>query len=509
MSDVKKIFKEKSFPSFITSHNIFKSVKEINKVFPEIGLPNIESDIEIDNNDEVKTAALTLLNEVNQTIDIRLNGLKKFVAKKPDIGNKRKNKLQNISKLLSTVKENIAKSKNEFLVSNNGKITINLPTDIADETNKVKFKTGEGLFRVYNKLNDTLRDGHFLAMEKLENLCSFKNFSAKNVPASKYKIRFSSDGTEGAWDIVTMSMRGISSCQSWEKNTNYGNALHVVGSLIDPFTGIIYLTSGYKYNEYGSKMIRRCVVRFIVDEKTKKPLIALERMYPAHDKASLVAFISFIQNKTDNKFKVIYLQDHSHYNKYVPMSKAVSKLGEEYKPYRDSQMQYKADVNCGTITSQFSNKAEVIYDAFADKIITAVKSLKIKSLPEGSKSAYKILSGRDYYTDKSEILRQKLRKNISDFFQIFSTKKKHTNSNLLLKEAIESFATSSLEETIFTVIKKTAKSFVMTDKIDDSIIKEIAKIGSIKAINYMNSSLKKIDITTQKSMVPIYAKLLE
>ncbi len=308
MTATKTIFSEKKFPSFITGHAIFKSFKEVRKVFPEIGLPNTEKEIEVDNKKEAKDAATYLLNEIKDRIDRRLLSINKYAVKKDSMGKKRKKKLNNAQHLLTSVKTNITKAKNGFLTENNGRITLNLPTDIADAEDKMAFKGGEGLFRVYNKLNETLRAGHFLAMPKLEDLNTFKEFSAKNVPALKYKVRFASDGSEGAWDIATMSMRGINSCQTW----GGGNSTHIVGSIVDPFTGIIYLTNGGKFNEHGSKMIRRCVVRFVVDEKKKVPYLALERMYPAMEKGCLDAFIAFLKERTDNKFDVIYLDSHNY-----------------------------------------------------------------------------------------------------------------------------------------------------------------------------------------------------
>jgi hypothetical protein len=131
---------------------------------------------------------------------------------------------------------------------------------------------------------------------------------------------FSSDGKEGAWDIGTMSMRGIRSCQSW----NDGEYSHcTIGSVIDPFVGIIYLTSGAKYNEYGSKMIRRCIVRFVINSKTNSPYLLLDNMYPNLDDDVLRQFKKFLKDKTDGKFEVHYANNMSSdlvQHTYIPLT---------------------------------------------------------------------------------------------------------------------------------------------------------------------------------------------
>jgi hypothetical protein len=91
------------------------------------------------------------------------------------------------------------------------------------------------------------------------------------------KICFSSDKNSGAWDIATMSMRGIHSCMKWSSS----QSKHLIGSIIDPFTAVIYITDGKKL-KYGSKFLRRSVVRYMIYEKNGgfcKPFIYIERVY--------------------------------------------------------------------------------------------------------------------------------------------------------------------------------------------------------------------------------------
>jgi len=516
MSDVKEIFSGNKFPSFITSHNVFRTNKEVKKVFPEIGLPNTEKEIEVDNKEEARASAEALLNMIRHTLDERLRTINKYATKKEDMGKRRKKKLENVTKLLTDVKTEINKSgKNKFLIENNGRITINLPIDVADLEEKVAFKTGEGLFRVYNKLNDVLREGHFLAMTKLEDIQQFKDFSSKNVPALKYKVRFASDGSEGAWDIATMSMRGVSSCQSWGTS----NSTHIVGSIVDPFTGIIYLTSGAKFNEHGTKMIRRCVVRFMVDEKNKTPFIALEHMYPSVERGALNAFLAFLKERTGNKFEVVYLPESRRITgSYVPMSKVVSSLNVNDQPYRDSGVQYKTDINTSArIKEEIGGKLAAICAQFAAKTVAGARAMKLSSVPEESKPAFKALRGNDYMWDSSYHLYEDLETFAKKAFGK-TDQKKYTSNDAFMKDAIESFLGDSLEDSIFNVVKASAKKRIPKDlgKLHDDVAKDIAKISFAKITTYLNGELKKIKIVETRvkakdpaeDMIPIYTKLL-
>jgi hypothetical protein len=515
MSDVKKIFAEKKFPSFITGHNLFKNFKEVKKVFPEIGLPNSEKEIEVDNTKEAQDAAKALLAGIQNALNERLRTINKYADKKSDMGAKRKVKLENSKELLTEVKNQLSKSAKNFVISNNGRITLNLPNDIISKDKKVVFKSGEGLFRVYNKLNETLREGHFLAMDKLENFHEFKEFSTKNVPSLKYKIRFSSDGAEGLWDIATMSMRGISSCQTW----GTGNSSHIVGSMVDPFTAIIYLTSGGKFNEHGSKMIRRCIVRFVVDEKKKIPFIAIERMYPSMEKPALDKFVDFLKERTDNKFEIVYLPDSRRYGMYVPMSKIVGALPAHEQPYRDSGLAYKVDVNDikGKIREEIQTKLDSIYTAFASKTVTAMRSMKIGTVPEKSKKAFKSLRGTDYSWDCSYAVYEDLMAEIKKFFMAADVNK-YTDSSSFLKENIESFKKDN-DKRIFSILKKSASTRVNKSlgSIDDEVLQTAAKLAEEKINTYFDSELKKLKPSKKtvsnkpdpaELAIPIYTKLL-
>jgi hypothetical protein len=396
MASPKDIFEAHKFPGFIKDHSIFKKLKSINKIFPDIGLPNCEEEITIDNSKEIAASADALIGEMQNAIDKRLRNIQKWVAAK-ELSDKRKKKYEECVHLLNEMKglTTTAKNRKKFLTPNNGKFTLNLPADVVASDKKPVFKTGEGLFRAYNKMSDVLKEGKFVSMDKLDNMYSFKDFSAKNIPATKHKVVFSSDGAEGAWDIATMSMRGINSCQTWGPNNAPGNSAHIVGNMVDPFTGIIYLTTGVKFNEHGSKMIRRCVVRFVVDRITKTPSIMLERMYPADDKSVLDSFKEFLKKRTDGKFPVLYSGQYGGIgNKYVPMSKTVEDLDQNAFPYRDSGINYEKDANNPMYVKESMKKEmDRIVDEFTDFIGASIRTLKASEFSKDMHDAVRTVKG--------------------------------------------------------------------------------------------------------------------
>ena len=517
MTDVKTIFSEKKFPSFIANHSVFKTIKNVEKVFPEIGLPNTEKEIEVDNKKEALAAANALLIEMRALLDKRLRTIDKFSKKKPDaIGKRRSVKLNRVNKLLSLIRDSIADKK--CLVINNGRVTLNLPSDILDLDGKVAFKSGEGILRVYNKLNDILREGHFLAMTKIDTTHSFKEFSSKNVPALKYKVRFSSDGAEGLWDIATMSMRGISSCQSWA-SAGGGHSSHVVGSCVDPFTGIIYLTNGGKFNDYGSKMIRRCVVRFLVNNKTKVPFIGLEHMYPSMEQGALDAFTGFLKERTDNKFDVVYLEKGKYYNSYVPMSKVVAKLTAADQPYRDSGIGYGDGKSGIGYDYEFNDRLNRICIAFSSKVMTTARAMKLATIPEDSRkpfSRFRNQTNAGYYVQVD----------LSSMIQAsFANTKRNSKvfSEACLKDCLEKFVADKLEEKLFNTLKTSASKVLATgflcygydttsvkETISDDVLKELARLSVAKLLPYFEKEIAKIKVMAvvkeNKTMTNIYSR---
>lgn len=162
------------------------------------------------------------------------------------------------------------------------------------------------------------------------------------------KLCFASDDFDGAWDILTMSMRGISSCQSWTDYIN-GHCKKLVGSIVDPFCGVIYITND-KPTKYGSQMLYRAIVRYTIHQKFG-PCLFLENLYnnvivQKRVPSSLYnIFAAFLHNKTG--MKVIYPNttfttfSSITRNTKIPTFRNFNKLTSYEISYRDSGIQYE------------------------------------------------------------------------------------------------------------------------------------------------------------------------
>lgn len=171
----------------------------------------------------------------------------------------------------------------------------------------------------------------------------FYKFRFKN---KNLKIVFSSDQLEGAWDIATMSMRGIHSCMRWDS----GKMSNLVGSVIDPCCGIIYITDDSEYGNYGSRMLYRSVVRYVVHQKFG-PAIFLERSYAgdaAHDDNENTwyminfLFASILHKQTGLPIILPFTSEDNHVireSAFIPESTTIKK--SSYSSYRDSGISYK------------------------------------------------------------------------------------------------------------------------------------------------------------------------
>jgi hypothetical protein len=411
---VEEIFKNKKYPKWFSEHPIFKEVKTVKKVFPAIGLPNCIEDVSIDNSDQSKQSALILINDISYVVANRITQL---ITYQKTLKNKnRKAHGDKCITILTAVNAQLKKSK-DIIQVNNGRVSLKLSDDITIKgDNRPILRKNESLFRVYNKLTELLREGNFVALDPLENYCSFKTFSTDNIPNNGFKIVFSSDGGEGAWDIATMSMRGISSCQSWDR----GEYKHcTIGSVIDPFVGIIYLTTGGKFNEYGTKMVRRCIVRFVIDGKDNKPYILMDRMYPSDDAKVINQFKKFLETKTDKKFKVVYAEKMGSdliKNSYLPLNPIRKKLRETSRDgkakayddydaiqsYQDMRINNKAgnkkDKQAELFDKNSKKKENKFIQSFTKLFVEAMKNVPMAEVPRTIKPVIKSLKSKNNYS---------------------------------------------------------------------------------------------------------------
>lgn len=313
----------KPFPSFIKNNPNIKNLSE--KIFPLLGLNNCiqPASIKIDCSDL----------DLKKVVHLAIQRYLSLFNDEHCISDFKGSELLLVAEIIFTLKELSRRiSKNEGIKYNKSLI---LTDSILSFDKKVLVKSGTDIFKLVNKL---LKIGEKYAQVDLFDKANFQK-ECKNL-----NIVFSSDGLNGAWDIATMSMRGIKSCMRWTASQAYG----LVGSITDPSCGIIYLTNGSK-TKYGSKMLFRAVVRFIVDANDK-PAILLDRLYSAfykhkpgeHNKIDLQIrdyFIKFLKSKIPSNVRIVdVIKDNGMLHKYyMPLPPNFSKLAEIEQSYRDTK----------------------------------------------------------------------------------------------------------------------------------------------------------------------------
>ncbi len=357
--DFQEFIKDPKVPSWVRTHPIFKDITSADKIFPLIGLSNFQEDVSLNVDDSFYRVVRAVVSSIwgqlenahytlSQTI---MSGQGWDGHKYIKITEAQKKNLTSHLHLLKQGYMDLASSHYpKYVEQQKTDKKLSLIKDIAYADGKLFAKKGERLFKVYGKFA-TLIEGLF-KLVKLEEMQSFKDYSTANF-SGKMQVIFSAADKEGAWDILTMSMRGITSCQSW--TGQYHKA--TIGSMLDPFTGIIYLTTGAS-GEHGSKMLRRCVVRFVVNSETRQPAIYLEFMYPNYYEPALKVFREVIATKISKKIPIIDWKDAGLHKYYVPYSESTKALlkhsidpkcantANKYNqmtilPYRDTYIEYK------------------------------------------------------------------------------------------------------------------------------------------------------------------------
>ena len=303
------IIKHKKLPNFIKSHKIFSKFKEIEKVFPKIGLDNCS----------MSATKIEYLSTMSKQLRAFL--IKAFVPNYENYYFYNRERARRIGNALRLCEPE------EFVSNNKIVVPKSLQRELTDFNQAyIECKYAPDIRRYYSN-------------SKYNRLIGSLRLSASA------KVVFSADGVEGAWDMATMSMRGISSCQSWTGCYRR----NLVGSIIDPCAGIIYLTNGTKSKSgKGSRMIHRAVVRYVIHKDTRKPALMLERVYPNAADANIeiiALFSAFLIKKTKGKLPIV-ISGRKH---VIPNSEIVNTLPKcgsfddaKYycKSYRDSGIGY-------------------------------------------------------------------------------------------------------------------------------------------------------------------------
>lgn len=351
-----QLLADSRFPKQITNHQIFKKYQKFKKIFPEIGLENCSTGVECQaqDNQELLEVAKRLIASIRNVFNDRLYELDNYNSRIRTDARRAKSTL--IRHLLVQLANQISISSPIQFV--NGKCKLALAHDLPDLEGKPFFRQGESLFKIYHKLNELLAAGKFIQLHNIDQWDYCKKFNNLNLPSKEMKIVFSSDGLDGAWDLATMSMRGIESCQRWDSD----RSTSLIGSIVDPFTGIIYLTSGSVVDKFGTRMIKRSVVRFAVRDSTQRPVLILERMYPSFDNATAKLFTDFLKEKTGNKFDILQPLNSADFfqkNCFIPLGSKTKQLRTDYRPYVDSRVPFR-EINTQSIKGK---KKESIYTA--------------------------------------------------------------------------------------------------------------------------------------------------
>lgn len=213
---------------------------------------------------------------------------------------------------------------------------------ILDYNGKVIFKRGTHSKEIFQRIIPIL--------EKLSiNTEEISNY-IKSFNQTKYKFVFSTN----PWDILTMSMRGISSCMYWGSN----QSRTLVGSVLDPYCGIIYATDGTK-TKYGSYMNYRSVVRLVklkplvYPKQDSKWYLFVEGAYPKlddddenyggeHDVVMTDIFRKILGEKIKSSKTIagVVGKDEPAHRHYIPLSEPTNKLPSDFLSYRDSEIDY-------------------------------------------------------------------------------------------------------------------------------------------------------------------------
>jgi hypothetical protein len=292
---------KRPYPEWLRKHQVFAEMKKIEKIFPRIGLPNFKEPCDIMNTSEALNDAqrlgnrfIAMLQATQNTLQGKLNAA---LASKDKDRNVVCSNLQSATNLINTLTQYLR--ANDYAKVVDGRVVMRLREDIFNGDKNPVFKKNEALLRVINKVKDMCAElkTEFGAVDQLDE---FKSFSRSNVPNKKYVVVFSSDGDDGLWDMSTISMRGITSCQAWSAPQSRG----LIGSLSSKFVGVIYLASDQDIPGYGAKMLHRSMVRFAINKNTKKPALIMDRMYPSENQDTIAAFKKVLGAKS--KLEVHY-----------------------------------------------------------------------------------------------------------------------------------------------------------------------------------------------------------
>lgn len=397
----------KPLPEWLKTHQVFKELKSLEKIFPKIGLRNFKQDVDIIASQEARNAATSLGSRIYEQLARvstglhNLHSLKLTELPSGKARNELLNKIQYAKNLIAVLYPLVG--RHDYIKTVENRLVLALSQDIFSgcDVNPV-FKQGEILFRVLNKFNTILNEIGYTPTINYEGMQEFKDFSRLNVPGSKYEVVFSSDGEQGAWDIATMSMRGQTwaSCQAWDRPQSRG----LIGSVSSKYVGVIYVASKTEKVDVGvkdaagnfvahakvseSKILFRCVVRFAIHSTTREPALILDHMYSGYNVEVASAFKKLLGERSGLKVLVSDEGKENITTNYFlldEVSRTFLKQGEF--AYMDSPLNVRADAAvlkrkiipnkiAETVKIRLSRKIEQLMQDRRDKYTKAFAELE-------------------------------------------------------------------------------------------------------------------------------------
>lgn len=343
-----KSFSSTKYPKFIRDSIFLKHFSKPEKVFPRIGLKNTEmklSSLKLSKKGAYKVYLVRLISafinvDVSNIDEDFDNWMDDFVYTLDNADLEEFSFVEKNGKLIIKMPDYMKQSY--FPVMKSNPILIGKDQNFLDVIDQIKKKLPATKRKIFDHIT-------------IEN-------STPTIPKN-LSICFSSEGSKGHWDLATMSMRGVSSCMRWKSD----HATSLIGTIVDPYAGMIYITDNTN-TKYGKKILARSVVRFVAD-CNNRPVILLERLYVKSLPGDLDGddvmdfFKSFIlANLTNKKIEIIHMSE-DYYNadiEYrIPITEPTQSIIDldnmmdasgSILSYRDSEVEY------GKISKYFDPK---------------------------------------------------------------------------------------------------------------------------------------------------------
>lgn len=212
--------------------------------------------------------------------------------------------------------------------------SFSLAKAVRDEDNKVLVRKGAKISTVVERLRELT--------DKTATIDLKRQFSTIETlsKANNLTVVFSTD----PWDIATMSMRGIQSCMRWASS----HAPQLIGSILDPYVGVIYITNGIR-TKYGASMLYRAVVRIVKDESRLKSRehLFIDKIYSINKEIknmehpeALAVFRKFLSDNSKSTTPVLSMYDKEQGGIYIPLSPVVEQLPRHLRSCVDSGIPY-------------------------------------------------------------------------------------------------------------------------------------------------------------------------